>query len=212
MSYLEFMHHARFAGHGKWEQYLPIYERHFAHFFSRSPTVVELGVGDGNSLKLWRTMFGANATIVGIDVNSGVEPPLRSKIFVGRQEDTDFLAKVLEKTGTPDIVIDDCSHEGSLMLASFDFLYPKMSKHGVYLVEDLHAEASMTFLQRAKELSDELQYTSSPKMTDFAMHTVSMHFYESIVVFERGTPKQRLMQKEQEDEIRKNLEAMAGKP
>lgn len=196
MSFLNLSFHQSFAGHGKWEQYLGIYEYHFRRFVDGSPTILELGVGNGNSLLMWRMLFGANATIVGIDTTENIEvpPTSRSRVYVGQQQDVEFLEKVYKEIGTPDIVIDDACHEAGPMLTSFEFFYPKMSKHGVYLVEDLHAADARGFFEKAKELTNELTVGISPKMTDFAMHTVSIHFYDSVVVFERGVPKERIVQ------------------
>src|SRR5205814_38790 len=60
------------------------------------------------------------------------------EIHIGAQQDTAFLQGVIDQVGIPDIVVDDGSHVMSHLAASFDFLYPKMLKNGVYLVEDLH--------------------------------------------------------------------------
>jgi hypothetical protein len=38
----------------KWEHYFEIYHRHFFTFRGLKPTVVEFGIGEGGSLKMWK--------------------------------------------------------------------------------------------------------------------------------------------------------------
>jgi hypothetical protein len=106
---------------------------------------------------------------------------------------------VIDQVGIPDIVVDDGSHVMSHLLATFAFLYPKMLKNGVYLVEDLHTayweeyegglRKPMTFIEICKGLVDELNADHSRGAlppTEFTRFTMGMHFYDSVVVFERG--------------------------
>jgi hypothetical protein len=55
----------------KWHHYLEIYERHFEPLRQqRQPLrILELGVSHGGSLQVWRKYFGAEACIVGIDID-----------------------------------------------------------------------------------------------------------------------------------------------
>jgi hypothetical protein len=43
-----------------------------------------------------------------------------------------------DRLGGIDIVIDDGSHVGRHQIASFEFLYPRLSERGIYVCEDLH--------------------------------------------------------------------------
>jgi hypothetical protein len=185
MSFLDYLRREQKIGDGKYEQYLPIYERHLNRWKGLSPTILEIGVAGGTSMAMWRVFFGAHAKIFGIDIN--VSPaPYRSRVFIGKQQDTVFLEKILNFIGTPDIVIDDGSHIHEDMRTTFEFIYPRMSKHGVYIVEDLHA--SREFLDYSKNLTDQLTVAWSSLDNQFHKTTMSMHFYESMVVFERGEP------------------------
>ena len=51
----------------KWEHYFEVYERHFAPYRNRPIRVVEFGVWHGGSLQMWRSYFGPQAHIVGVD-------------------------------------------------------------------------------------------------------------------------------------------------
>lgn len=123
----------------KWANYLEVYERHFSFFRGKNPVVLEIGVRRGGSLELWEKYFGPDSTIVGIDIDPSCQT-MRSHgfhIYIGDQSDENFLEKVLEGHKEFDIVIDDGSHVGSHMIKSFEFIYPRMSANGVYIVEDV---------------------------------------------------------------------------
>jgi hypothetical protein len=183
----------------KWTHYFPIYEKHFERFRNQSATIIEIGAAGGGSLQLWKSYLGPFAQIVGLDIHPGCKKSEEAQIAVriGDQSDMAFLKSVVEEFGQPDIVIDDGSHVMEHINASFDFLYPRVSKNGVYLVEDLHTAYSKdhnggqgrsgTFIERCKVMIDELhaEYWTG-KSTEFSASTRSMHFYDSVVVFERG--------------------------
>lgn len=198
--YADFLQHQGKVIH-KWKHYFPIYERHFAPWVNKTVTVLEIGCGNGGSLQMWREYFGPHATIVGIDIEENCRKMEDDQIFVriGAQQDPDFLASVIAEFGAPDIVIDDGSHVMSHIMASFAALYASVPKNGVYLVEDLHTaywpeyEGGLnnagTFIEFAKGLIDELNYDHIPEgvtPTQFGRTTLSMHFYDSVAVFEKG--------------------------
>jgi hypothetical protein len=185
----------------KWYQYFPVYESHFERFRNRHITIFEIGVGEGGSLQLWRGYFGPFATIVGLDVYPRCKQleDDQIRIRIGSQTDLDFLAKVVEEFGPPDIVIDDGSHLQAHVNTTFDFLYPKVAKNGVYLVEDLHAaywpdhggglRSPASFIETAKTYVDLMHAAyvrGDPIATPAGDRTTSVHFYDSVVVFEVG--------------------------
>lgn len=185
----------------KWKHYFPAYERHFARYVNRPMTFLEIGCGRGGSLQLWKKYFGPHAQIVGIDMRPACRAFEEDQIAVriGAQQDTEFLAAVIQEFGTPDIVLDDGSHVMEHVVATFRYLYPKTADDGVYLVEDLHTaywaeyggglRQPGSFIELCKHLLDELNADWSRgalPATDFTRSTQSMHFYDSIAAFERG--------------------------
>jgi hypothetical protein len=83
--------------------------------------------------------------------------------------------------------------------ASFLHLYPRMSPSGAYLIEDLHTAYwpefggglanPASFIELAKTLIDQMhaQWTRGAlTVSAFTAETTSMHFYDSLLVFERG--------------------------
>lgn len=185
----------------KWTHYFPIYERHFGRYVNRPCLFIEIGCGEGGSLQLWKRYLGPFAQIVGIDVNPACAAFEEDQIAVriGDQSDAGFLQSVLDEFGTPDVVLDDGSHMMSHLSATFRHLYPRTAPGGVYLVEDLHTcywdeyegglQRPGSFLEICKSLIDELNADHARgalQPTAFTRSTLSMHFYDSVAVFERG--------------------------
>jgi SAM-dependent methyltransferase len=185
----------------KWTHYFPIYEHHFARYVSRPMTFLEIGCGEGGSLQLWKRYLGPFAQIVGIDILDRAKAFEEDQIAVriGDQGDISFLDSVLGEFGRPDVVLDDGSHMMSHMRQSFAHLYGRMSQTGVYMVEDLHAaywaefEGGLrregSFIELCKGLVDELNADHARGAlapTEFTRSTLSIHFYDSVAVFERG--------------------------
>lgn len=118
----------------KWHHYFGIYDRHFDRFRGKRIRVLEIGVDHGGSLQLWKSYFGPDARIVGLDIDprcKGYEEA-QIEIHIGNQSDV----ALLKSLGEFDIVIDDGSHRIQDQLASFEALWPKT--RSVYLVEDCH--------------------------------------------------------------------------
>lgn len=185
----------------KWHHYFPIYERHFARFANRTVTFIEIGAWKGGSLQLWKRYLGPFARIVGIDIDPSCKAIEEDQISVriGDQSDPKFLESVVDEFGSPDIVLDDGSHQVAHISASFDFLYPQLDRNGIYMIEDLHSAywkefgggllKPESFIERSKKLIDELnaEHTRGAiPSSEFSQTTHSMHFYDSAIVFERG--------------------------
>lgn len=119
--------------------YLPFYDALFAGLREREVRLLELGVNEGASLCLWRDYF-QRGLIAGIDLQQPAIPEdPRIRVFVGRQEDTAFLDQVARDAAPSgfDVIIDDCSHIGSLAEVSFWHLFRRHLKPGgVYVIED----------------------------------------------------------------------------
>ena len=185
----------------KWRHYFPVYEAHFARYINRPMFFLEIGCGRGGSAQMWKRYLGPNARIVGLDINPECKKFEEDQIEVriGRQSDLAFLQSVIDEFGIPDVVLDDGSHRMSDVVETFRFLYPQTAADGVYLVEDLHTAyweeyggglaRQGTFIELCKGLIDELNadWTRDKlPQTEFTRSTLSMHFYDSMVAFEKG--------------------------
>ena len=187
----------------KWAHYFPIYERHFAQHRNRSLTFLEIGVAWGGSSKMWSKYFGPMTKIIGIDIDPTCKQHEQNNVSVriGDQSDPQFLQSVIDEFGVPDIVLDDGSHQQHHVNATFEFLYPKMDKNSVYMVEDLHTAYwpewqggltnPLTFLNKSKTYIDQLnlQHTKGElERNPLLDNTFGISFYDSIAVFEKGNP------------------------
>src|SRR6266404_8599065 len=127
------------GGHG----YTKFYHEYFNDIRLNELKILELGVREGRSLKMWHDYF-PNSLICGIDNNSEELCPKsfdeKRIIFkIGSQDDELFLNVINTEFGPFDIIIDDASHISPLTIKSFEILYPKLKDNGIYVIEDLHA-------------------------------------------------------------------------
>jgi hypothetical protein len=184
----------------KRSHYFPIYERHFSWFRNKSVTFLEIGVARGGSARLWQRYFGPMAKIVGIDIEDKFkfEAP-GIFIRIGDQSDEKFLQSIVDEFGVPDVVLDDGSHQMQHIAKTFQFLYPKMPKNGVYMVEDLGTayweeygggvSKPDTFINLSKGFIDRLNADNSRGAVapDFiTRETYGISFYDGVVVLEKG--------------------------
>jgi len=118
--------------------YTRAYELHLAPWRHRPIVLLEIGIGGGASLRMWRDYF-PQAKVYGLDVADceGLEAH-GIRTFQGGQADEDVLERLLAQTGPLDVVIDDGSHRWADQIASFRKLYPHLKPGGYYVVEDLH--------------------------------------------------------------------------
>lgn len=112
--------------------YMDNYEKYFHSWRDKEFTLLELGVGGGSSIATWHEYF-PKANVYGIDNNADCAA---NGIFIGSQEDREFLDIVINKIGQPDIIIDDASHYGPYTIETFKFLFSKVRSGGYYVVED----------------------------------------------------------------------------
>lgn len=187
----------------KWSHYLDIYHRHFARYRGRACTLVEIGVYHGGSLQMWKHYLGPQARIVGVDINPRLtelgEPGI--EIVIGDQGDRGFLRALAQRLGPIDLLIDDGGHTMAQQIATVEELFGAVAADGVILVEDTHTSywreyggglrTPHTFMEFAKRLTDELNAWHSRDPHSFApgpftRQAQSMHFYDSVVVIEKG--------------------------
>lgn len=200
----------------KWVHYFDIYHRHFARFRRQPVTVVEFGVYHGGSLQMWKEYFGPEARIVGVDI----DPACRSleedrvEVHIGDQEDEAFLTRLCGELGDFHVLIDDGGHMMAQQITTFERMFPALASDGVYLVEDLHtsywpeygggyrrpdapfwARRPRTFIERSKELIDEMNAWHARDaevlpVSEFTRSAASMHYYDSVLVIEKGVVTQ----------------------
>lgn len=199
----------------KWHHYFSIYEAHFRRLKEHSVTLLEIGVYRGGSLQMWKSYFATGSQFFGVDIDpecrKHAEP--RITILTGDSGNKDFLREVLAHTGPLDIVVDDGGHTASQQITAFEVLYRHVRDDGIYLVEDTHTSLwsnfvdtadRRTFLDVAHTKTLELHAWTGNQanfnrlgleprerpgevdVPEFCRATSSIHFYDSIVVFEKS--------------------------
>ncbi|HWB90375.1 MAG TPA: class I SAM-dependent methyltransferase [Puia sp.] len=185
----------------KFSHYFDIYERYFSKYRGTDVVILEIGISHGGSLQMWRKYFGEQARIYAVDINPDCKKleETNVKIFIGSQEDRNFLEKLAGEIPTPDIIIDDGGHTMRQQITTFEVLYPYLKSNGIYLCEDTCTSywyeyggrrgKKDTFVEYSKRLVDYLYawHFKSKKVhiNEFTTSTNSIHFYDSMVIFEK---------------------------
>lgn len=103
--------------------------------------VLEIGAGEGASLRMWRDFF-PNALVYGADnQDNRIFKEDRIEVFKCDQSSKQDLVKLIAKTGSDiDLVIDDGSHVPEHQVFSCLNLMPLLKSEVVYIIEDVADE------------------------------------------------------------------------
>jgi len=189
----------------KWVHYLDIYEKHFARFKNKNIKILEIGVGHGGSLQMWKEYFGQNVSIVGLDINPDCKNYEESQIQIeiGSQFDSSILNDLISKYKDFDIIIDDGSHVNQHMIFTFNYLFKFLNENGIYLIEDVHTsyyanfggglKKENSFIEFVKNKIDEMNlfyidYLNAEK-NYFTKYINNITLYDSVVIFEKKFKK-----------------------
>lgn len=110
---------------------------YFSEFASRRESirkVVEIGVGEGASLRMWREFF-PNAEVIGAD-----NDPARAVggVILCDQSKPNDLAALLQRTGPDvDLFIDDGSHRPEHQRFTMEYMMPLLAPGVTYVIEDV---------------------------------------------------------------------------
>jgi len=159
------------AGHG----YTAFYEQYLGPLRDGPITLLELGVWEGASLRLWRDYL-SHARIIGVDKYDrdihidGVE------IVIAEQDD-----RSIARLGSFDVIVDDASHLSSKTIRSFHHLFPRLRPGGLYVIEDLQTSYDTEHYeegqQTAMQFCQELVHYVNGVPTD---ELLSVHFLPNI--------------------------------
>jgi len=203
---------AQIYGSDKWgdHSYCPHYQRHFDPLRKKAITLLEIGIGGcddpyegGASLRLWKRYF-SRGRIYGIDITDK-SPHNENRIhtFKGDQSDENFLRRVIDEIGAPDIIVDDGSHFNKHVLKTFEVLFPLLGDNGIYVIEDTQtsywppfggtsenlddAPTSMCMLKKLVDGLNHAEYIRPGFIPSYYdKHIVAVHFYHNLVFVEKG--------------------------
>jgi hypothetical protein len=126
----------------KWHHYFPVYEAYLERFRGKAPRLLEIGVQNGGSARLFADWLGEGTRVTGLDVDANCTKhaiPGRIDIEIGDQSNREVLASLQQRRGPWDIVIDDGGHTNLQIINSFEVLFPQLPDGAVYIIEDTHA-------------------------------------------------------------------------
>ena len=125
-----------------------MYGPFLAPFLDQPVRLLEIGVEDGKSLRLWERLFPRHELIVGIGFGGGSQVKNTFKrnfadkhvLYTGSQADPSFLDRVKADLDNSkfDIIIDDGSHVPWHQIFTLEYLFEDSLKDGgIYVIEDI---------------------------------------------------------------------------
>ena len=134
---------------GRFHSYLDIYEKLFNKFKDEEINILEIGVLDGESLKLWDNYF-TKAAIWGIDnfhrsdLKKVIKNAKNCKVRQVNSFEESYVFDVERKQFFDEIkdikfhiIIDDACHLSHAQIKTFNNFVPKLHSDGVYIIEDI---------------------------------------------------------------------------
>lgn len=185
----------------KWHHYIPLYDRYFAPFRGGPVRFLEIGVSKGGSLQMWRTYFGADAVIYGIDIDPTclAYDGVAGQVRIGSQDDAAFLNRVVDEMGGVDIVLDDGSHQMKHLPVTLEALFGRLHPGGIYVIEDLHTaywrdygggyRGRRNFFRYVGEVIADMHrwyHRHSLRHPSVSEGCSGIHVHDSMVIFEKG--------------------------
>jgi hypothetical protein len=156
--------------------------------------MVEVGIYSGGSLGMWKSYFGKQARIHGVDI----EPACRSyaddqvTVHIGDQESRPFWAEFRRQVNDIQVLIDDGGHSPSQQMVTLEEMLPAMSPGSVYICEDIHGIRNK-FVSFAMALAASLNSQDTipgqipmATTTPFQQSICSVHFYPYMLVIEKN--------------------------
>ena len=116
-------------------RYTEIYFEIFGHLKNEKIRFLELGVLNGDSLRMWREWF-SNAEITGVDNNIDNLKTIHNVNIIKSDTQTINICKDLNNQHF-DIIIDDADHHPYQQLLTLWNTWPLLKKGGMYIIEDV---------------------------------------------------------------------------
>lgn len=119
--------------------YLNIYEKYFSKYRTSLNNFLEIGLWEGESIKMWREYF-ETGNLVGADILDLSHIKLHNtQIHICDQSDRSQLKRLVDNTFNQfDIIIDDGGHWQHQQQITLGFMFPYLTSGGVLVIEDLH--------------------------------------------------------------------------
>jgi len=122
-----------------WHNFIDTYNRNFAPIQDSVEKILEIGIFNGASHKMWKCFFH-NAEVYGIDIKQKpwVEQ-LGIHTYIANQANREQLQGFIDEyKGGFDIIVDDGGHWMNHQQVSLGFLFKHLKPGGLFIIEDVH--------------------------------------------------------------------------
>lgn len=118
-------------------------------------TFIEIGIGHGSSIEMWRDYF-TNGQIIGADLH--LESALnhfnnntldRIELLELDQSDEQQLENLTKMYSDVDVILDDGSHKMGDQQITFAKLFKMLKSSGIFIIEDLHTSLEVVMPEKA---------------------------------------------------------------
>jgi hypothetical protein len=185
--------------------YTDKYEIYLEQYRDVEFNLLEIGVYNGSSVKMWKEYF-PKATIIALDIDPRCKEyeEDRINIHIGDQTDVMFLKDVFNQYGHFEIILDDGGHSWKQQIISFETLFPLLTSNGLYFIEDLHTsyvpksiwdDYPITGINYFKSLVDKINLNGKSfcgykeignQFLDYYEKNIDfIHFYKSMLVINK---------------------------
>lgn len=182
--------------------YTSKYELYLDQYRDETFNLLEIGVCDGSSVKMWKEYF-AKATITALDIDPRCKQfeEERINIHIGDQTDVSFLNSIVNEYNHFEIILDDGGHSWKQQIVSFETLFPQLTPGGLYFIEDMHtsyvggsiwSDYPTTGVNYFKNLVDKVNLNGKSfcgykeigdQVLDYYERNIDfIHFYKSLIV------------------------------
>jgi hypothetical protein len=129
-------------GNQRGHDYTRFYDFYFKPIRDTEIYLLELGVSDGASLKVWSEYFThPKSLICGVDHEKRYQDwdDPKVHIVIADQKDSEAILQGFSKhTYYWNIIIDDASHKFHDQIESWKKLWPHLQSGGLYIIEDIY--------------------------------------------------------------------------
>lgn len=180
----------------KHSSYFQVYAELLEPYRNKPITFVEVGILDGGSLFMWRSYFGSQARIIGVEFNPAAKRWEQDdfEIHIGSQSDPLFWQSFFKQLGDVDIVLDDGGHTYEQQIVTAHECIPHIKNGGLLIVEDTHTSyfksfgypTKYSFIEWTKALIDNINSrfpAANVSNLPYKNSVFSISIFESIVSF-----------------------------
>ena len=182
----------------KWDNYFSIYEKAFNSLKKKKLKILEIGIGDGGSLFMWKKFFKKGSEIYGIDLNPEALSLKKYgfNITIGDQSKKSFWRSFYKKNKKFDVIIDDGGHTNIQQITTLMESVNNVNDGGKIIFEDTHTSfmkkkgfnnpskySLYSFANKIVESIHRRNPNLKKNMNLLSKIIYSIEFYDSIIIF-----------------------------